>query len=89
MTVLEAAGAGAPVVASAIPAHREVAGYVPADRITLVEPGTDGAALADVIEATRARGRSTDRTGWRVPTWDAMVDGIVKVYEEVLDAPLR
>lgn len=89
MTVLEAAAAGAPVVASAIPAHREVAGYVPTDRIALVGPEVEGAALAAAIEAVRARGRSHDRTGWRVPTWDAMVDGIMEVYAEVLDGPLR
>ena len=88
MTVLEAAAAGAPVVASAIPAHREVAGYVPGDRIALVAPDVDGAALANAIEAARARGRSADRTGWRVPTWDAMVDGIIEVYAEVLGTPL-
>ena len=47
MAAIVAAGAGAPVVASAIPAHREVAGYVPADRIKggrehRVAPGFDG-----------------------------------------------
>lgn len=89
MTVLEAAAAGAPVVASAIPAHREVAGYVPGDRIALVAPDVDGTHLASAIEAARGRGRSADRTGWRLPTWDAMVDGIVEVYAEVLGEPVR
>lgn len=88
MTVLEGAAAGAPVVASGIPAHREVAGYVPSGRITLVEPAIEGAPLADAITAVARAGRSTDRAGWRVPTWDSMVDGIVEVYGEVLGEPL-
>jgi len=89
MTVLEAAAAGTPVVASAIPAHAEVTGYVPGGRILLVAPGVHGANLAAAIEEARAKGRTADRTGWRVPTWDAMVDGIVEVYAEVLGAPVR
>ena len=88
MTVLEGAQGGAPVVASAIPAHREVAGYVPAGRITLIDPGAPPELLAAEITAAIARGRSMDRTGWRMPTWDAMVDGIVDVYGEVLGTPV-
>jgi glycosyltransferase involved in cell wall biosynthesis len=88
MTVLEAAGSGAPVLASAIPAHREVAGYVAAGRIALIDPGAEGAALAGSIRDALALGRSADREGWTLPTWDAMADGVLEVYAEVLDAPV-
>jgi glycosyltransferase involved in cell wall biosynthesis len=88
MTVLEAAGSGAPVLASSIPAHREVAGYVVSGRIALVEPSIEGRPLAATIRDALAAGRSTDRTGWRMPTWNAMVDGVLDVYAEVLDEPV-
>jgi 1,2-diacylglycerol 3-alpha-glucosyltransferase len=85
MTVLEAAAAGAPVVASDIPAHREVVGYLPQERVHLVDATADDAELAAVIEATVALGRSSDRSGWRLPTWSEMVDGVVAAYGRALD----
>lgn len=88
MTVLEAAGSGAPVLASAIPAHREVARYVAPGRIALVDPAAEGAVLADAIRVALGLGRSDDRTGWTLPTWDAMTEGVLDVYAEVLDAPV-
>ena len=38
MTLLEGAAAGAAIVASDIPAHREVVGYLPPDRALFVDP---------------------------------------------------
>jgi glycosyltransferase involved in cell wall biosynthesis len=88
LTVLEAAAAGAPVVASDIPAHRESQGLVAPGRIVLVDPRADGSELGRAIAAAVASGRSTDRTGWRLPTWRGLVDGVACVYEEVLGEPL-
>jgi glycosyltransferase involved in cell wall biosynthesis len=88
MTVLEAAAAGAPVLASDIPAHREVSGYVAPGRIALVDKDATGQALAQAITGALTLGRSDSTEGWRLPTWDAMVDGVVSVYEGVLGEPL-
>ncbi len=88
MTVLEAAAAGAPVLASAIPAHREVRSFVADGRIALVEPDSEGERLAAAITEAARMGRSVDRTGWRLPTWEAMASGVMAAYAELLDEPL-
>ncbi|MEA2622849.1 MAG: hypothetical protein QOH61_1759 [Chloroflexota bacterium] len=88
LTVLEAAAAGAPVVASDIPAHREVTGYANTGRIVLVDVDARDADLARAMERARAAGRSSDRTGWRLPTWEQTVDGVLNTYEVILGAPL-
>ncbi len=87
LTVLEAAAAGAPVLASDIPSHREVRGYAEHGRVRLVDPGATGEALAIAIEEARAAGRSTDRSGWHLPTWGGLVDGVLAAYEGVLGGP--
>jgi glycosyltransferase involved in cell wall biosynthesis len=83
LTVLEGAGWGAPVVASDIPAHRESSGYVAPDRISLVDPQIEGAALAQAIVAARDRGRSLDRASWKLPTWTQLVDQLQEVYDSL------
>lgn len=88
LTVLEAAAAGAPVLASDIPAHREVAGYAAAGRIRLVDPNADGPAVASAIGDAMSAGRSTDRTGWTLPTWAGTVDGVLETYAEILGGPV-
>jgi glycosyltransferase involved in cell wall biosynthesis len=88
LTVLEGAAAGAPVLASDIPAHRDVAGYAAPGRITLVDPNADGPAVARAIVDALRHGRNTDRTGWTLPTWAGMVDGVMEAYAQILDDPL-
>jgi glycosyltransferase involved in cell wall biosynthesis len=89
MTVLEAASAGAPVLASDIPAHREVRGYAADLRIALVSPDSTDQQLAEAVTAALALGRSTDQTGWRLPSWSDMVEAVGSVYDEVLAADRR
>jgi glycosyltransferase involved in cell wall biosynthesis len=84
MTLLEAASAGAPVLASDIPAHDEVGGYLPRERVLLVPAEANDVELARSIERAVARGRSDDRTGWHLPTWAEMVNGVIAAYEDAL-----
>jgi glycosyltransferase involved in cell wall biosynthesis len=88
MTVLEAAAGGAPVLASDIPAHREVQGFVAPGRIALVAQDAAGETLAGAMAAARAKGRSADRAGWRLPTWAGMAEGVARIHAEVLGEPL-
>jgi glycosyltransferase involved in cell wall biosynthesis len=83
MTLLEGAAAGAAIVASNIPAHREVASYLPPDRALFVEPACDPEELRRAIELAALRGRATDTASWRLPSWDGMVDALVGCYAEV------
>lgn len=84
--------AGAPVVASDIPAHREVlrlAGLAAQDvETSLVPAGTDGddphtnaPALAAALSAALERGRSTAASP--LPTWTEVVDRTRAVYDRV------
>jgi glycosyltransferase involved in cell wall biosynthesis len=85
LTLLEAAVAGAAVVASDIPAHREVAGYLPADRVTFVRPGCSAAELARALQRATVAGRAADTWRWQLPSWEGMVERVAACYWEVLD----
>jgi glycosyltransferase involved in cell wall biosynthesis len=87
LTLLEGAVAGAALVASDIPAHREVAGYLPAGRSILVDQDCTAVDLCHAIMRAAQRGRAEDVAGWPLPTWDAMVNRIVACYGDVLHTP--
>ncbi len=80
ITVLEAAVAGAGVVASDIPAHREVAGYLPPGALTFVGLSASPAEVASAIGRT---GRRTvhRKDVARVPTWNDTVERTLAAYE--------
>lgn len=86
MTLLESAAAGAAVVASDIPAHREVARYLPNDRVALVNPGCTPSDLARAIvrhaEAHSQCGRSVAADN--IPTWDHLADQVMRTYLQVV-----
>ena len=83
LTLAEAAGAGATVIASDIPAHREVARMLPADRIMLIPPASSPEAVARAIEMAAARG-TRGKVVPSVRTWDDTVRGTVEVYRAVI-----
>lgn len=84
LALLEAAVAGAPVLASDIPAHRETAGYVGTGRVQLVSSDAPPAQLAAAIRAQTELGRAAGVDGWAVPTLDATVDGTLAAYASVV-----
>ena len=84
MTLLEGAAAGAAIIASDIPAHREVAGYLPPDRALFVDPDCAPEYLGRAVQLAARRGRANDTTTWRLPSWDGMVDALVDCYAEVV-----
>ncbi len=85
LTVLEAAAAGTPVVASDIPVHRESCSFVPPGRITLVPLTGDATDIARAITMSLEQGRAADRSSWALPTWDSLVDATLGVYRGVLE----
>jgi glycosyltransferase involved in cell wall biosynthesis len=85
LTLLEAAVSGAAVVASDIPPHREVAGYVPPDRIDFVPPDASPASIADAIVTASQRGRLEAQADWAVPTWASVAEQILELYAECGD----
>jgi glycosyltransferase involved in cell wall biosynthesis len=87
LTLAEAGGAGATVVASDIPAHREVARMLPSDRIVLIPPASSPEAAARAIDTAAARATRGEVVP-SVRTWEDTVRATVDVYREVA-APNR
>lgn len=83
ITLLEAAVAGAGVVASDIPAHREVSAYVPDTPIRLVAADSSATATAEAIRETR-RVSSDSPESSGVPLWSQTVDRTLEAYERAL-----
>ncbi len=81
--LLEAGVAGAGVVASGIPTHREVASYLPPGRVVFVGPDCGPSGVA---AAVRAIGREAldDAAVARVPRWSDTVDGTLDAYARLL-----
>jgi len=84
LAVLEALVAGLPVVASDIPAHREVAAYAPPGRVRLVSPDCPPNDLASALQSAAAIGRVSSIDGWPLPTWQQTADATERCYAEVL-----
>ena len=85
LQVLEGIAAGTRVVASDIPAHREVADYVADGAVTFVSP--EGSPL-DVTDAIRAALAGPVPAPVRpLPSWADVVDRTLALYEELLRRP--
>jgi len=84
LVALEGLAAGARVVASDIPAHREVTRRWGAD-VRLVAPDITPAALAGVLADELSRPRP-DRPCGGLPTWDQQVEGCLAIYRQAAAA---
>jgi FkbM family methyltransferase len=89
LTVLEAVTAGARVVASDIPAHRETATYGGADRSLFVAGDAgDADALTDAIRRSLRAGRPSGPPA-DVLSWDAMAGDVAATYGSLSQARSR
>jgi glycosyltransferase involved in cell wall biosynthesis len=83
ITLLEAAMAGARVVASDIPPHREVAGYLPEGALSLVDLAANDHELAQAIIGAASEGPVTGAED-TVPTWRDVALRTRDVYDQVV-----
>ena len=83
LALLEGAVAGAAVVASDIPAHREVGAYLPPGRVVFVDPDCAPLELARAVQAARAAGPAADAAR-PVPTWEGAVEETICCYRSVV-----
>lgn len=84
IVLLEALAAGASVVASDIPAHREIAALYGAGRIELVPVGAPDRVVADAIERQLAR-PAQPTAALRLPTWDDAAKATLSLYRELAE----
>ena len=83
LQVLETLAAGVPAVASDIPAHREAASYADGAGVEFVPPSGSPLEIADAIcDAATLSVPPTERM--RLPTWDAVVDKTLALYEAAM-----
>jgi glycosyltransferase involved in cell wall biosynthesis len=88
LSVMEALSAGAAVVASDIPIHREAASWVPGAPVVFVPTEGSPLRIADAIcEASRMQAAAS--TALTIPSWDTVVEGTCAIYEELLSEGLR
>ena len=85
LTLLEAAAWGIPVVASGIPAHREVSGLVPG-AVELVTTGTDPASLAgSVARAAKPMTEVAPRSWVGDLSWAGAGQSLEAVYRNLVE----
>jgi glycosyltransferase involved in cell wall biosynthesis len=90
LVVMEAAASGCPVIASDIDAHRELLAFVPPGAIELVPIDATPEQLAASVVARATRGRlSSDRSDWRLPTWEGLVDQVLDGFDDVRSRSAR
>ncbi|MGH3166352.1 MAG: glycosyltransferase family 4 protein [Trebonia sp.] len=82
VTILELLAAGARVVASDIPAHRDIRDRT-GGAITLVPLDASPAVLAAALEYAR---NEPAAAGQRIPTWDEVTTQTLGVYKEITGA---
>jgi glycosyltransferase involved in cell wall biosynthesis len=89
ITLLEGCAGGAVVVASDIPSHREVAQYVPENRVIFTEVDEHEVHLARYIQKAYTSGRVEQTSNWCFPTWQHMAELIEEQYTTLLSSASR
>lgn len=89
MTILEAAATGVPVLASDIPAHREVAGYVAPGQVRFVPVDCTTNALMEAVLLESRHLDTVDMTSWALPTWQNAIERTTQCYNRILGADQR
>jgi glycosyltransferase involved in cell wall biosynthesis len=84
ISLLEALVAGSSVVASDIPAHREVAALAAPGAVQLISERDGPAKLAEAIARAARTAVGPVAT---VPTWDAIAESTMALYESLVDRP--
>jgi glycosyltransferase involved in cell wall biosynthesis len=79
VTILEMLAAGARIVTSDIPAHRDIREQT-GGPITIVPSDASAAALAAALEEAS---RNQESDSQRIPTWDEVTAETLKVYKEL------
>jgi glycosyltransferase involved in cell wall biosynthesis len=77
--MLEAVSAGAPVVASATPTHREIAAYLEERGVALVSKSGSPLEVADAISQL-AGARPRPDTQAEIPSWEAVAQRTGEIY---------
>lgn len=88
ITVLEAMTAGAALVLSDIPAHREVAEGKRAGLVSFVSPDASAVELASAVKGTVARSQARGVSLEALPTWSGIVDRTLSCYRAALGGEL-
>jgi glycosyltransferase involved in cell wall biosynthesis len=89
ITLLEGCAGGAVVVASDIPSHREVAQYVPENRVIFTEVDEHEVHLARYIQKAYTSGRVEQTSNWCFPTWQHMAERVEEQYTTLLSSASR
>jgi glycosyltransferase involved in cell wall biosynthesis len=81
----EARAAGAWVVASDIPVHRQAAALLGDEHVTLVAPGRSPLEVADAIVGADRVGLGSEPRALRsvAPSWDSVVERTWRLYEQM------
>jgi len=82
LTLLEAVVGGARAIASDIPAHREVAQFLPPGSVEFMDLAASSAELAAGVVRAEARGRVLDASA-TVPSWEEVALRTLDVYHRV------
>jgi glycosyltransferase involved in cell wall biosynthesis len=88
LPVMEALSAGAAVVASDIPVHREAASWAPDAPVVFVPAWGSPLRIADAIcDASRMHAPAS--AALTIPSWDTVVEATCALYEELLSEGSR